>query len=215
MDKFIISLLGIYCVVILIMCFLLHYNTFINKKELKVNKNLLEAYKNGTEIQRLVLEKTYGKEIFSSDWQKITSYEKACEVLGIHQIEIMEVGDRPQYMKMANAMQQLLVICEAINGKFKRYDEDGLGYYPIFTFYSKEEMQKIKEVERSRKDLYYCLTPTTGGIWGASARYMTIGTSRETTVHGFPLCLNSEEKARFVGKQFFELWCAYYDVAPE
>ena len=32
---------------------------------------------------------------------------------------------------------------------------------------------------------------------------------------GFPLCLNSEEKAEYVGKQFFELCCACYGVTPK
>lgn len=139
-------------------------------------KDLLEAYNNGTEIQRLVLEKTYSKEIFSSDWQKIISYKKACEVLGICPIEIKNTGNHPQYMKMANAMQQLLVICEAINGRDEWYDEDGFGYYPIFTFYSKEEMEKIKEVEQKRRryNINYLLNAIHGSIWDASVRYMSL-----------------------------------------
>ena len=32
------------------------------------------------------------------------------------------------------------------------------------------------------------------------------------TFFGFPVCLNSEEKAEFVGKQFFELCCACYGL---
>lgn len=186
-------------------------------EELKIKKkDLLEAYNNGTEIQRLVLEKTYGKEIFSSDWQKIISYNKACEVLGIRPIEIKNTGNRPQYMKMANAMQQLLVICEAINGRDEWYDEDGFGYYPIFTFYSKEEMEKIKEAEQKQRhyDINYLLTVIRGSIWDASVRYMTIGTRSDTTVSGFPICLNSKEKAEFVGKQFFELCCICYGINP-
>lgn len=178
------------------------------------NKNLLSAYKTGNAIQRAVLEKLYGKEAFSFDWLKITSYEKACEILGIRPIKFKEFGDRPQYLKMTNAMQQLLVICEAINGKGKWYDEDGLGYYPIFTFYSKEEMQKINEVYRRRKDLYYYLTTTPYDILDVSPRYMTIGTRSETTFFGPPICLNSEEKAIFVGTQFFDIFCDYYGINP-
>ena len=85
-------------------------------EELKVNKDvILDAYRAGTEDQKAMLEKLYGKEIFYDfDWKEVTSYKKACELLGIRPVEILNSSDRPQYMRMANAMQQLLVICEAI-----------------------------------------------------------------------------------------------------
>ena len=93
-------------------------------------KDLQETYRACNENQKAVLEELFGKELFEYDWREITSYEKACEVLGIEPIEIREVGNRPVYMRMANAMQQLLVICEAINGNGKWYNQDGLGYIP-------------------------------------------------------------------------------------
>ena len=90
-------------------------------KELKVSKNdLLAAYRAGNADQKAVLEKLYGKEVFASDWREITSYGKACDVLGISTTVIMR-ADRPQYARMANALYKLLVICEAINGKSYRY----------------------------------------------------------------------------------------------
>lgn len=186
---------------------------------LSVNKNdMLAAYHAGNSEQKAVLEKLYGKEVFNYDWHEITSYEKACEVLGIEARKFKEIGDRPQYMKMANAMQQLLVICEAINANGKWYDEYGLCYYPVFVLYSKEEMDVLGEAECKRNGIYQMLAAADAGLSehaGVSCTF-TLGRGASTYAYcGFPMCLNSEEKAKFVGKQFFELCCQCYGLTPK
>ena len=188
-------------------------------EELKVNKSdLLAAYHAGNSEQKAVLEKLYGKEVFAYDWREITSYEKACEVLGIEARKFMEIGDRPQYMRMANAVQQLLVICEAINAGGGWYDKDGLGYYPVFVLYSKEQMDEIGEAKCKLKGIHHLLaaagshTSETAGV-----RYTHTNNCDANTFadYGFPLCLNSAEKAKFVSKQFFEVCCQCYGLTPK
>ena len=173
-------------------------------------KTLLAAYRTGNADQKEMLEHLFGKDMFTQNWREITSYEKACEVLGIEPREFNEVGDRPQYMRMANAMQKLLVICEAINAGGGWYDKDGWGYYPVFVLYSKHEIDELGEAECKRKGIHqllaacYANNAETAGVRCAS----TDSRGASTGAHfGFPLCLNSEEKAEFVGKQFFELCC--------
>lgn len=188
-------------------------------KNLTVEKSsVLAAYKAGSAYQKEMLEHLFGKEPFAFDWREITSYEKACEALGIQAREFKEIGDRPQYMRMANAMQQLLVICEAINGNGSWYDEDGWGYYPVFVLYSKQEMQELGEAECQRKGIHQLLAAAgaynseRAGVRCASTYYRGAGTY---AIYGFPLCLNSDEKAKFVGKQFFELCCTCYGITPK
>lgn len=185
-------------------------------REVTINeKDLLAAYRAGNADQKAVLEKLYGKEIFEYDWREITSYEKACEVLGIRQIRIGETGDRPQYMSMANAMQQLLVICEAINAGGSWYDKDGLGYYPVFVLYSKQEMDKLGEAECKRKGIHQLIAASSAGnseAAGFRCAYTLYRGAHTAAYSGFPLCLNSEEKAEFVGKQFVELCCQCYGL---
>lgn len=191
-------------------------------EELTIDKDdLLAAYRTGTEDQKAMLEKLCGKDIFISDWREITSYEKACDVLGIKPIKIEELGERHQYLKIADAVQKLLVICEAINGngrRYKWYDDGGLGYYPVFTLYSKEEMDILGETECKRKGIHQLLAATNAyGSEAAGVRFtytLNRGVSMNTT-YGFPICLNSEEKAEFVGKQFFELCCQCYGLIPK
>lgn len=188
-------------------------------KVLSVNKkDLLTAYEDGNADHKDLLEKLYGKEMFTYEWHEVTSYEKACDVLGIEALEFKEIGDRPKYMKMANAVQQLLVICEAINANGKWYDEDGWGYYPVFVLYSKEEMDKIGEAECKRNGIYKLLADATAFLSeDAGVRFTDTSSRGANTVasFGFPLCLNSEEKAEFVGKQFFELCCQCYGLTPK
>lgn len=189
-------------------------------KNLTVEKSsVLAAYKAGSADQKEMLEHLFGKEPFAFDWREITSYEKACEALGIQAREFKEIGDRPQYMRMANAMQQLLVICEAINGNGSWYDEDGWGYYPVFVLYSKQEMDELGEAECKRKGIHQLLAAAVFANTAGSAGVRCANTYHRgaytVAYYGFPLCLNSEEKAEFVGKQFFELCCTCYGITPK
>ena len=179
---------------------------------------LIAAYRDGNADQKEMLEYLFGKEPFAFDWREITSYEKACEVLGIEPSEFKEIGDRPQYMRMANAMQQLFVICEAINSGGGWYDKDGWGYYPVFVLYSKYEMDDMGKAECKRKGIHQLLAADYAEFAefaGVSCEH-TSNCGIYTNVNcGFPLCLNSEEKAEFVGKQFFELCCTCYGITPK
>lgn len=133
-------------------------------EEIKVNKtNLLAAYSSANQQQKQILEKLYGKELFVVDWREITSYEKACDVLGIQRINFNGVSDRPQYMKMIDATHQLLVICEAINGNGKWYDEMGHGYYPVFSPLTKESDMHCAELKNN------CVHKLTSGDYSVGA----------------------------------------------
>ena len=57
-----------------------------------IDKNkLLTTYRTANDEQKEILKSLYGKNMFLSDWREITSYEKACDVLGIQPIEFKEV----------------------------------------------------------------------------------------------------------------------------
>ena len=179
--------------------------------------SLVAAYRAGNEEQRQMLEQLCGKDVFATNWRDITSYEKACEVLGIQAHEFKEVGDRPQYMRMANAMQQLLIICEAINvGQYD--DSDGYNYFPVFVLYTKKEMQEYGEAECKRRGIHQLLSDyytNSAEYAGVCCKHIFYRGALTNAGYGFPLCLNSEEKAEFVGEQFFELCCMCYGLTPK
>lgn len=163
-------------------------------------KTLLAAYHAGNADQKEILEHLFGKNVFAPNWREITSYEKACEVLGIEPREFKEIGDRPQYMRMANAVQQLLVICEAINAGGGWYDKDGWGYYPVFVLYSKQEMDELGEAECKRKGIHQLLAAC-GAATGAH--------------FGFPCALTAKKRQSLLASSFFELCCACYGITPK
>lgn len=179
----------------------------------------VKFYNAASEDTKEVLREMFGAETFAFDWRGITSYEKACEVLGIQPQHVCLDGQpRPQYLKMADAVQQLLTICEAINNGEGWYDEDGWGYYPVFVLYSKEEMAEINEAERKRRGIHQLLAAANAAYAenaGVRCAYTSYRGAATYANCGFPLCLNSEEKAEFVGKQFFELCCTCYGITPK
>ena len=188
-------------------------------EELRVNKNdVLALYKTGSVEQKTLLEKLYGKETFAFDWHEITSYEKACEVLGIQPINIKETNSRPAYINTANAVQQLLTICEAINGPGSWYNERGWGYYLAFALYTEEEIQFLREEERKNMGIY----PLVSTVDVCDTKYVSVrcmsaidqdeGSFMRCSI---PVRLNSKEKADFVGKQFFELYCNCCGLVPK
>lgn len=178
---------------------------------------LLAAYRAGNADQKVMLEHLFGKDMFNPTWREITSYEKACEVLGIEPREFKEIGDRPQYMRMANAIQQMLVICEAINAGGGWYNKDGWGYSLVFINYTKQEMNKLGEAECKRKGIHQLLAACYANDAESAGVRCAVSFTRcadTCASYGSPLCLNSKEKADFVVNQFFELCCACYGIIP-
>lgn len=151
------------------------------------------------------------------DWHEITSYEKACEVLNIRPIKLNKASDRPLYVNIASAVQQLLTICEAINGNGKWYNEHGNSYYPILILYSKEEMQDLGEEEYRNKGIRPLLTAIEAHdtVYTGVRCLGACGSEEYIYVrYDVPLRLNSKEKANFIGEQFFELCCQCCGLTP-
>lgn len=185
-------------------------------EELTVKKaDAVKYYRAANKDTQEVLRELFGADAFKANWCEITSYEKACEVLGIDPEPCnVNYANRPQYSFMGEAVVQLLTICEAINGEQGWYNEDGVGYFPVFVLYTQEEMDELGEQECKRRNIQLLAAANAAYSETAGVRCaFPIARGTTTDAHyGFPLCLNSEEKAEFVGKQFFELCCTCYGL---
>lgn len=185
-------------------------------EELTVKKaDAVKYYRAANKDTQEVLRELFGADTFKANWREITSYEKACEVLGIDPEHCnVNYANRPQYSLMGEAVVQLLTICEAINGEQGWYDEDGVGYYPVFLLYTQEEMDCLGEQECKRRNiqLLAAVHADHSGYAGVRCADTHNRGTLATANSGFPLCLNSKEKAEFVGKQFFELCCTCYGL---
>lgn len=140
------------------------------------------------------------------DYKSIKTYEDACEALGEEPIE--DLGDHVD--KHIIALIKLETISRALWGKDwqPKPDPDGSKYfyYPWFALYTQSEMDSMSEEDR-------------GALLGAGAyngAYAGFGclraasrSSRSGAYIGFRLCQETEEKAKYFGVQFKEIWADY------
>lgn len=140
------------------------------------------------------------------DYKSIKTYEDACEALG--EEPVGDLGDHVD--KHIIALIKLETISRALWGKDwqPKPDPDGSKYfyYPWFALYTQSEMDSMSEEDR-------------GALLGASALHgacagfgfliATYRSSRSLTKIGFRLCQETEEKAKYFGIQFKEIWADY------
>lgn len=140
------------------------------------------------------------------DYKSIKTYEDACEALG--EEPVGDLGDHVD--KHIIALIKLETISRALWGKDwqPKPDPDGSKYfyYPWFALYTQSEMDSMNEEDR-------------GALLGADAHAgadagfgcLTAGdrSSYSNASIGFRLCQETEEKAKYFGIQFKEIWADY------
>lgn len=140
------------------------------------------------------------------DYKSIKTYEDACEALG--EEPVGDLGDHVD--KHIIALIKLETISRALWGKDwqPKPDPDGSKYfyYPWFALYTQSEMDSMNEKDR-------------GALLGAAASYGAVAgfgcldadirSSHSGADIGFRLCQETEEKAKYFGIQFKEIWADY------
>ena len=150
-----------------------------------------------------------------SDYTTIRSYEDACVALGIeptlNKSLIVRNGDSVEDLfelpKHIVAQMKLETICRALwGGEVKVYPDpkgERTYWYPWFALYTKDEMERMNKEQRGA-------LLSARAIYGAAAGFGYLDTysrsSHSNAYGGFRLCLDTEEKAEYFGKQFVELW---------
>lgn len=141
------------------------------------------------------------------DYKSIKTYEDACEALGEEPVD-GSLGDHVD--KHIIALIKLETISRALWGNDwqPKPDPDGskFFYYPWFALYTQFEMDSMSEEDR-------------GALLGADATYGANAgfgclsangrSSSSNTIVGFRLCQETEEKAKYFGIQFKEIWADY------
>lgn len=140
------------------------------------------------------------------DYKSIKTYEDACEALG--EEPVGDLGDHVD--KHIIALIKLETISRALWGKDWQPTPDPDGskyfYYPWFALYTQSEMDSMSEEDR-------------GALLGADASNGAFAGFGSLTAHhrssnsnasfGFRLCQETEEKAKYFGIQFKEIWADY------
>ena len=141
------------------------------------------------------------------DYKSIKTYEDACEALGEEPVE-GSLGDHVD--KHIIALIKLETISRALWGNDwqPKPDPDGskFFYYPWFALYTQFEMDSMSEEDRGALlgALAYSGADAGFGCLGANRRSSASG-----TIVGFRLCQETEEKAKYFGIQFKEIWADY------
>ena len=144
------------------------------------------------------------------DYKSIKTYEDACEALGEEPVE-GSLGDHVDNHIIA--LIKLETISRALWGKDwqPKPDPDGSKYfyYPWFALYTQSEMDSMSEEDRGA-------LLGAGADSGASAGFGCLNayvrSSNSDTNFGFRLCKETEEKAKYFGVQFKEIWADYLAV---
>lgn len=140
------------------------------------------------------------------DYKSIKTYEDACEALGEEPVE--DLGDHVD--KHIIALIKLETISRALWGKDwqPKPDPDGSKYfyYPWFALYTQSEMDSMSEEDRGAllgADAF------DGALAGFGCLYADDRSSASDACIGFRLCQETEEKAKYFGIQFKEIWADY------
>ena len=191
-------------------------------------KNVEAAYKVADENGKKLLDALFGKAAKANtpnldDYKSIKTYEDACEALGLTPIYSDENVDRavcehindhwdyrqdlPKHIK---ALLKLETIAKALWGRNWEPKPDASGdtwfWYPWFALWTEKEIQDLNKDQRGA-------LLSASAIYGAHAGFGCLDTndrSSTASAHlGFRLCQETEEKARYFGTQFVELWAEY------
>lgn len=141
------------------------------------------------------------------DYKSIKTYEDACEALG--EEPVGDLGDHVD--KHIIALIKLETISRALWGKDwqPKPDPDGSKYfyYSWFALYTQSEMDSMNEEDRG------ALLGAVAAAYGATAGFGCLDaygrSSNSDAYFGFRLCQETEEKAKYFGIQFKEIWADY------
>lgn len=196
------------------------------KVEIEESK-LQTAYANACDGVKDFMESLFGKKVFEAakptldDYKTIRTYEDACVALKQDAIRVDSVngdtttvltnlGARVNIPSHIVALMKLETISRALWGRNFQPKLDGEGskvyWYPWFALWTKKEVEDMNPEQRGA--LLSAFAP-----YGASAGFGSLSANSRSSfaaAHvGFRLCQETEEKAKYFGQQFIELWAEY------
>lgn len=172
----------------------------------------INAYQQGSEEQKKVLELLFGVETFKPKTIKdrIKTFDDALKELGKDHPLVKEynVINNNKTTYNTKLYSQLCVITAALNEGWRpKFVEGEKRYFPYFRLYSSEEIRQMSKEEKSRvvyRSGYYA--NANGGVSFAIAYY---DSADGYAVIGSRLAFKTNELAKYAGKQFTDLYIDY------
>lgn len=196
------------------------------KVEIEESK-LQTAYANACDGIKDFMESLFGKKVFEAakptldDYKTIRTYEDACVALKQDAIRVDSVngdtttvltngGDRVNMPSHIVALMKLETISRALWGRNFQPKPDGEGrkvyWYPWFALWTKKEVENMNPEQRGALLSAIANNGAYAGFGCLDAYNRSSGAS---AYGGFRLCQETEEKAKYFGQQFIELWAEY------
>ena len=176
-------------------------------------ENVLNAYKNGDQDQKTLLENLFGKDIFQPKdiKERVKTFEDACNELGEEHPLVKEYLDLVMYIKQdLTAYLKLRIITAALNeGWEPTFDKDERRYYPWFYLYTQKEYEELDEDEKKEYRVVgrsYFNSFAVGSLVFASA---SVASSRSSASLGSRLAFKTRELGEYCGKQFKDIWADF------
>jgi hypothetical protein len=180
----------------------------MSKIEIK-SENVDAAYSVADTKTKIVLDALLGRNKKKvptlDDYTTIKSYEDACTALG--EPADVQFENIPDHIF---ALMKLETISRTLWGKNFQPMPDAEGnkiyYYPWFALYTQSEIDQINEENRGS----LLAAPATHGAAAGFGYLLTHSRSSNSGAYiGFRLCQETEEKARYFGRQFIRIWAEY------
>ncbi|MCE8687808.1 hypothetical protein K0F67_14950 [Bacteroides fragilis] len=182
------------------------------KVEIEESK-LQTAYANACDGVKDFMESLFGKKVFEAakptldDYKTIRTYEDACKALGEPIFE--DPNNLPNHII---ALMKLETISRALWGRNFQPKPDGEGskvyWYPWFALWTKKEVEDMNPEQRGALLSAVAYYGASAGFGALDATYRSSGAGA-LAYFGFRLCQETEEKAKYFGQQFIELWAEY------
>lgn len=171
----------------------------------------INAYQQGSEEQKKVLEKVFGVETFKPKTIKdrIKTFDDALKELGPNHILVKEynvINNNMTTLSMKYYLR-LCVITAALNEGWRpKFVEGEKRYFPYFRLYSSEEIRQMSKEEKSSV-VYQSCDYASGGV---SLAFTICDTT--TVRFGSRLAFKTSELAEYAGKQFGKLYANYLGI---
>lgn len=196
------------------------------KVEIEESK-LQTAYANACDGVKDFMESLFGKKVFEAakptldDYKTIRTYEDACVALKQDAIRVDSVngdtttvltnlGARVNIPSHIVALMKLETISRALWGRNFQPKPDGEGskvyWYPWFALWTKKEVEDMNPEQRGA---LLSANASYGAAAGFGSLHANTRSSSANATFGFRLCQETEEKAKYFGQQFIELWAEY------
>lgn len=144
------------------------------------------------------------------DYKTIQEYEDACIALGedpMDEAKLMDAGTPPHII----ALMKLETISRALWGRNFEPKPDAEGketYWWVWSaLYTQQEINNMSAEDRGA---LLSATATYGANAGFGCLFTHYRSSNSIAHIGFRLCQETQEKARYFGRQFIKLWAKYH-----